>query len=234
LLPLADRHERGEPDEAARRIQQQQRPRQLDDDSQGDAQPHAAGLQVQDDDEPGITAQQRRPGDQQAGDHHLAAPPECPRGGRERHELHDAEANPRHPPVGNGVVLRGARTVRRLRFDPEPREFCIACHTEYACQAGDRQAVEQTLRDGAAGDPRSDAALGFLTAFAAGPDAITPGHLERLRTAGVRHEAIRDLAQIAFAFCLINRIADALEFKVLTPAHFARAWPNMRDRGYRI
>lgn len=113
-------------------------------------------------------------------------------------------------------------------------QFCIACHTEYACQAGDRQIVEQTLRDGAADDPRLDAALGFLAAFAAGPDAITPGHLQRLRAAGVRHQAIRDLAQIAFAFCLINRIADALEFKVLTPEQFARAWPNMRDRGYRI
>jgi hypothetical protein len=47
----------------------QERQRQLDDDSQGDTQPHAAGLQVEDDIEPDIAAQQRRPGDQQAGDH---------------------------------------------------------------------------------------------------------------------------------------------------------------------
>lgn len=38
-------------------------------------------------------------------------------------------------------------------------EFCVVFHPEYACQAGDRQQVEQTLRDGAAGDPRLDAAL---------------------------------------------------------------------------
>jgi hypothetical protein len=40
-----------------------------------------------------------------AGDHYLAVPPGWPRGGRERRELHDVQANPRHPPVGNGVVL---------------------------------------------------------------------------------------------------------------------------------
>ena len=48
-------------------------------------------------------------------------------------------------------------------------QFCIVCHGEYASQAGDRATVERTLRDGVAGDARLDAALEFLTAFAAGP-----------------------------------------------------------------
>ena len=113
-------------------------------------------------------------------------------------------------------------------------EFCEAAHSEFACQAGDRGEVERTLREGHAGDPRLDAALTFLAAFAAGPDALSREHIDRLRTAGVRDEAIRDLAQIAFSFCLVNRLADALEFKVLSPAQFARGWPMMRDRGYRI
>lgn len=113
-------------------------------------------------------------------------------------------------------------------------DFCIACHGEYASQAGDRSLVERTLSDGVAGDARLDAALEFLTAFAAGPDAITPGHLDRLRQAGVRDDAIRDLAQIAFAFSLINRVADALEFRVPGPDLFARSWPRMRDHGYRF
>ena len=85
-----------------------------------------------------------------------------------------------------------------------------------------------------AGDTRIDAALDFLTAFASGPAAITSAHLDRLRAAGVRDHAIRDLAQIAFAFSLINRVADALEFKVPAPDLFARSWPRMRDRGYRF
>jgi uncharacterized peroxidase-related enzyme len=113
-------------------------------------------------------------------------------------------------------------------------QFCIVCHGEYASQAGDRAVVERALRDGVVGDPRLDAALEFLTAFATGPDAITPGHLDRLRQAGVRDEAIRDLAQIGFSFSLINRVADALEFKVPAPDLFARSWPRMRDRGYRF
>ena len=113
-------------------------------------------------------------------------------------------------------------------------QFCIVCHGEYASQAGDRATVERTLRDGVAGDARLDAALEFLTAFAAGPQAITPRHLDRLRQAGARGEAIRDLAQIGFSFSLINRVADALEFKVPGPDLFARSWPRMRDHGYRF
>jgi hypothetical protein len=53
----------------------------------------------------------------------------------------------------------------------------------------------------------------------------------RLREVG-RDEAIRDLAQISFSFCLINRVAGALGFKVMGREQFARGWPTMRDRGY--
>jgi uncharacterized peroxidase-related enzyme len=113
-------------------------------------------------------------------------------------------------------------------------QFCVVCHGEYASQAGDRAVVERTLRDGVAGEARLDAALEFLAAFASGPDAITPAHLERLRQAGVRDAAIRDLAQIAFSFSVINRVADALEFKVPAADLFARSWPRMRDHGYRF
>lgn len=113
-------------------------------------------------------------------------------------------------------------------------DFCIVCHGEYASQAGDRTLVDRVLRDGIAGDARIDAALEFLAAFASGPEDITAGHLERLRVAGVRVEAIRDLAQIAFAFSLINRVADALEFKVPESVLFAKSWPRMRDSGYRF
>ena len=113
-------------------------------------------------------------------------------------------------------------------------QFCIVCHGEYASQAGDRATVERTLRDGVAGDARLDAALDFLTGFAIGPDAITPEHLDRLRQAGVRDEAIRDLAQIGFSFSLINRVANALEFEVPARDLFAKSWPRMRDHGYRF
>jgi uncharacterized peroxidase-related enzyme len=111
-------------------------------------------------------------------------------------------------------------------------DFCVVCHSEYASLAGDRALVERTLHDGVAGDARIDAALAFLSAFASG--AINAGHLDKLREAGVRDEAIRDLAQIAFAFSLINRVADALEFRVPEPALFAKSWPRMRDSGYRF
>jgi uncharacterized peroxidase-related enzyme len=113
-------------------------------------------------------------------------------------------------------------------------DFCATCHSEFACQAGDRADVERMLRARATGDARLDAAFEFLAAFAVGPESLTPAHVEHLRSAGVRDEGIRDLAQIAFSFCLINRVSNALAFKVLTREQWARAWPTMRDRGYRM
>jgi uncharacterized peroxidase-related enzyme len=114
-------------------------------------------------------------------------------------------------------------------------EFCIVCHGEYAAQAGDRHKVERTLRSGADKEPRLDAALDFLAAFTAGPDMIESSHLEALRRACVPQAGIRDLAYIAFVFCVINRVADALEFDVPPPAQFARSWRAMRgDRGYKV
>jgi hypothetical protein len=65
-------------------------------------------------------------------------------------------------------------------------------------------------------------------------DRARGGGHERLRAAGARDVAMRDLAQIAFAFSLINRVADALEFRVPARALFAKSWPRTRDSGYRF
>jgi hypothetical protein len=46
-------------------------------------------------------------------------------------------------------------------------------------------------------------------------------------------EAIRDVAAIRFSFCLIDRVAEALDFRVPPPELIAMTWPTMRDRGYR-
>ena len=114
-------------------------------------------------------------------------------------------------------------------------EFCIVCHGEYASQAGDRHKVEHVLHSGTDKDPRLDAALDFLAAFAAGPEMVEASHVEALRRACVPEAGIRDLAHIAFVFCVINRVADALEFAVPPPAQFARSWPAMRgQRAYRV
>jgi uncharacterized peroxidase-related enzyme len=112
--------------------------------------------------------------------------------------------------------------------------FCIVCHSEYAAQAGDRAEVEQILCEGPGNDARLSAAFEFLAAFAASPEAIGRKHIDALRTAGVRDEAIRDLAQIAFSFCFINRVAHALAFRVPPAADFARSWPAMGKRAYRV
>jgi hypothetical protein len=64
---------------------------------------------------------------------------------------------------------------------------------------------------------------------------VESSHVEALRRACVPTAGILDLAHIAFVFCVINRVADALEFDVPAPAQFARSWPAMRsERGYRV
>jgi hypothetical protein len=97
----AARAERGQPrhpDQAARGVEHQERQRQLDHERGDDAHPEVAAAQVEDDVEPRVAAEQG-PGDQQEGDHDLAAAPEGPAGKREAGQLDDVEADPGEPPV---------------------------------------------------------------------------------------------------------------------------------------
>jgi uncharacterized peroxidase-related enzyme len=76
------------------------------------------------------------------------------------------------------------------------------------------------------------AILGFLEKLTLRPDDVTPSDVDAVRAAGVRDEAIEDAIYVCAAFNMIDRIADALGFKIPTPKNTAKSAKILLDRGY--
>jgi alkylhydroperoxidase family enzyme len=78
------------------------------------------------------------------------------------------------------------------------------------------------------------AVLGFIVQLTDAPDRIGPHDISLLRGLGVSDRAIIDAAYICVGFNIINRIADAMDFKVpQTEVFVSGAW-FMRRFGYRL
>lgn len=75
--------------------------------------------------------------------------------------------------------------------------------------------------------------LGFLERLTLSPGEVTPTDVVPLRTAGVSDQAIEDAIQVCALFNLIDRVADALNFDVPSPASFAQSAEMLLKRGYR-
>lgn len=116
IARLADRDDGRQPEQAAGRVEHQERQRQLDHHRRDDADPHVGAARVEDDVEPRVAAQQRA-GDDQAGDDDLAAPPERPAGRRERGEQDQVEPDPGALPV---LSVKG--TVQGEDEDDDPAD----------------------------------------------------------------------------------------------------------------
>lgn len=96
--------------------------------------------------------------------------------------------------------------------------------------------MEAVLRDveSAPIDARMKAMLRFLEKMTLEPEALTRADADRLRQAGLRDDAIRDAIGVAFAFNLIDRLADSFDFDVPTAEQFAAGAPTIMRRGYRM
>jgi alkylhydroperoxidase family enzyme len=79
---------------------------------------------------------------------------------------------------------------------------------------------------------RVRAALGFLEAVTMRPAEVTDADLRPLLAAGVGSEEAEEALLVAFCFNLIDRIADALGFVVVTPERFDRGADHLLKRGY--
>lgn len=75
--------------------------------------------------------------------------------------------------------------------------------------------------------------LGFIQKLTLSPNEVTPDDLEPLRVAGVSDQAITDAIYVCTLFNLIDRVADALGFKVPTPKQLARVAPMGLRLGYK-
>jgi hypothetical protein len=78
------------------------------------------------------------------------------------------------------------------------------------------------------------ATLGFIEKLTVSPDRVTPDDAAALRAEGVSGRAIIDAVYVCVGFNIINRIADALDFRVPPPRAFSGGAKFLRRFGYRL
>lgn len=76
--------------------------------------------------------------------------------------------------------------------------------------------------------------LGFVVKLTDSPERVGPYDLASLRKLGVTERAIIDATYICMGFNIINRIADAMDFKLPPEGVFASGAWSMRKFGYRL
>jgi alkylhydroperoxidase family enzyme len=81
---------------------------------------------------------------------------------------------------------------------------------------------------------RTRAALKLVEKMTLRPGELGGSDLDELRAAGISDEAIVDVAAITGVFNVIDRLADAFEFRVPTEEAFEQGSAGMRKRGYTL
>ncbi len=76
--------------------------------------------------------------------------------------------------------------------------------------------------------------LRFLEKMTLRPEELSAEDARRLREVGLSNAAIEDAVGVAFAFNLIDRLADSFAFEVPPADFFAKGAPMMLKRGYKM
>jgi alkylhydroperoxidase family enzyme len=76
------------------------------------------------------------------------------------------------------------------------------------------------------------AALAFLETVTLRPDEVGAIDVQPLLAAGVSADGVVDALSVAFCFNLIDRVADALGFIVVTPERFDQGADRLLKHGY--
>jgi alkylhydroperoxidase family enzyme len=76
------------------------------------------------------------------------------------------------------------------------------------------------------------ATLGFLEKLTLTPGEIGQDDIAQMREAGVSDRAIEDAIYVCAYFNIIDRIADSLDFEVLSAETFAQRAGNFLKEGY--
>src|SRR5215469_11495472 len=58
------------------------------------------------------------------------------------------------------------------------------------------------------------AMLGFLEKLTLSPSTVAEDDIQRLRDAGLTDQAIEEAIRVCFAFSILDRLADALDFEI--------------------
>jgi uncharacterized peroxidase-related enzyme len=111
--------------------------------------------------------------------------------------------------------------------------FCETAHTAVASRALGKDVVDAALR----GEPgavsnRAIAILHFLEKLTLEPDAVAPGDLEALRSAGIGDDAIADAVYVCFLFSTFNRLVFALGCEVMDAKQLDKVSKMLLEKGY--
>ena len=82
--------------------------------------------------------------------------------------------------------------------------------------------------------PVVKSALALTRVLALVPEAVDASHIQPIRDAGADDDSIEDIVMICAAFATINRIADSLDFALLTQKQYDAGAKMMYDRGYKL
>lgn len=81
-------------------------------------------------------------------------------------------------------------------------------------------------------DDRLKAACAVIEAMCATPPALTPARFAPLRAAGVSRAGLDELVEICALFNTIVRLADTLDFAMVSPEQFRKDGKFLLKRGY--
>jgi uncharacterized peroxidase-related enzyme len=78
------------------------------------------------------------------------------------------------------------------------------------------------------------ATLGLLEKLVRAPGSVTPSDVDTVRAVGVADEAIEQAVHVCAIFCVMNRLANALDFELPSPAAFERMAGPLLRFGYEL
>jgi uncharacterized peroxidase-related enzyme len=83
-------------------------------------------------------------------------------------------------------------------------------------------------------EPRMRAALGFLEKLTLEPDTLTRADVAALHEAGLNDRAIYEAAYVAFLFGVMDRLADAFDFRIPDAEQVKVTGQFLNKRGYKM
>ena len=113
--------------------------------------------------------------------------------------------------------------------------FCLRSHGAVAALTLGEGTVEAVLaREWDTLPERIVATLTFLEKLTRSPESMVPADAARVYATGVTPAALEDAADIAAAFAIITRLADAFGFEQQTNEQVRASARSLLKRGYRL
>lgn len=142
------------------------------------------------------------------------------------------------------VLLRGAsdwtagerELLAAMVSQTNECRFCVDVHSAMAGRLLGQDVVDAALADWRTAPLREELKLtvGFVQKLTRSPGDVTDEDVAPLRAAGLTEDAILTAIHISAQFSVLNRIADALDFRVPSAAALGRMGSILLKHGYAV